>query len=59
VDGRRRRRRPHAADRQTHAPRDRRALWPLTWLAATVVAFSLLPMKKNAYLLPRCRRRRW
>jgi hypothetical protein len=31
---------------------DRRALWPLTWLGATVVAFSLLPMKKNAYLLP-------
>jgi 4-amino-4-deoxy-L-arabinose transferase-like glycosyltransferase len=35
-----------------HQRRHRRALWPLTWLAATVVAFSILPMKKNAYLLP-------
>lgn len=32
--------------------RERRALWPLWWFVATVVVFSLLPMKKNAYLLP-------
>ncbi len=32
--------------------RERRALWPLCWLVATVVLFSLVPMKKNAYLLP-------
>ena len=32
--------------------RDRRAFWPLIWLAATVLIFSLLPMKKAAYLLP-------
>ncbi len=32
--------------------RERRALWPLIWLAATVIFFTLLPMKKNAYLLP-------
>ena len=32
--------------------REKRALWPLVWLAATVILFSFVPMKKNAYLLP-------
>ncbi|HYO11529.1 MAG TPA: glycosyltransferase family 39 protein [Tepidisphaeraceae bacterium] len=32
--------------------RDRRAAWPLAWLGLTVLAFSLVPMKKNTYLLP-------
>ena len=32
--------------------RQRRALWPLMWLIATVIVFTCVPMKKNAYLLP-------
>jgi 4-amino-4-deoxy-L-arabinose transferase-like glycosyltransferase len=32
--------------------RDRRLRWPLAWLGATVLVFSFVPMKKNAYLLP-------
>src|SRR5205814_2971942 len=32
--------------------RQRRALWPLVWLVATVLVFTCVPMKKNAYLLP-------
>ena len=32
--------------------RHRRALWPLIWFAATITVFSLVPMKKNVYLLP-------
>src|SRR6185437_12167939 len=31
---------------------ERRGLWPLLWLASSVVLFTLLPMKKNTYLLP-------
>jgi 4-amino-4-deoxy-L-arabinose transferase-like glycosyltransferase len=32
--------------------RERRGTWLLIWLAATVVVFTFVPMKKNAYLLP-------
>jgi len=32
--------------------RDARIWWPLAWLLASVVFFSLAHMKKNAYLLP-------
>jgi 4-amino-4-deoxy-L-arabinose transferase-like glycosyltransferase len=31
---------------------DRRLLWPLAWLGLAVLMFSLVPMKKNVYLLP-------
>ena len=30
----------------------RRALWPLAWIAAAVLFFSIPAMKKNTYLLP-------
>jgi 4-amino-4-deoxy-L-arabinose transferase-like glycosyltransferase len=32
--------------------RERRALWPLIWLIATVIVFTFVPMKKDVYLLP-------
>jgi 4-amino-4-deoxy-L-arabinose transferase-like glycosyltransferase len=32
--------------------RERLLRWALLWVAATVLVFSLVPMKKNAYLLP-------
>jgi 4-amino-4-deoxy-L-arabinose transferase-like glycosyltransferase len=32
--------------------RERRGKWLLLWLFATVVVFTFVPMKKNAYLLP-------
>jgi 4-amino-4-deoxy-L-arabinose transferase-like glycosyltransferase len=32
--------------------RDRRAVWPAIWLGLTVLVFTCVPMKKNAYLLP-------
>lgn len=34
------------------AKRSRRRAFPLLWLAATVIVFSFVHMKKNAYMLP-------
>jgi 4-amino-4-deoxy-L-arabinose transferase-like glycosyltransferase len=41
-----------AAPRRWRDPRHRRALFPLLWIAATVLIFSFVHMKKAAYLLP-------
>jgi 4-amino-4-deoxy-L-arabinose transferase-like glycosyltransferase len=32
--------------------RERRHLWPAIWLIVTIIVFSIVPMKKNAYLDP-------
>ena len=41
-----------AASRGRHDVRHRRGLFPLLWIAATVLVFSFVHMKKAAYLLP-------